>query len=316
MLRNMKISKKLILTFILVALLSSIAGIAGLVLLNKSDGDYSTALVENGFVLGDIGDYNAYLNKGGAVVRDIIMLTDPAQIQAAQAELKTAKQLTQEALDKVKATCKTPAELELLAKIDAAAPLFQEARDRAVALGLHNQNDEALRVFHEEARPYLVECTDAGQDLMALNVELGATVSGNLTSQSRFAILVMTILMLAATVIAFTLALLVSRSIAKPISACAQRLTLLSQGDLTTPVPDIHAKDETGVLADATRVIVGALNAIITDTDYLLSEMANGNFDVHSKENEKYIGDFAPMLDSMRKINSGLSDTLSQINQA
>ncbi|MEG1684218.1 MAG: MCP four helix bundle domain-containing protein, partial [Oscillospiraceae bacterium] len=162
MLKNMKISKKLIITFILVALLSSIAGIAGLVLLNKSDTDYSTALVENGFVLGDIGNYNSYLNKGGAVVRDIIMLTDPAQIQAAQAELETAKQLTQEALDKVKANCKTPAELELLAKIDAAAPSFKQGRDKAVALGLQNQNDEALRVFREEARPYLVECTNAG----------------------------------------------------------------------------------------------------------------------------------------------------------
>ncbi|MEG0091779.1 MAG: MCP four helix bundle domain-containing protein, partial [Oscillospiraceae bacterium] len=84
MFKNMKIGKKLILSFMAVVVFASIAGCVGLVLLYQVDTQYSAAFVSNGFVLGDIGNYNSHLAHGGAKVRDIIMLTDPAQIKASQ----------------------------------------------------------------------------------------------------------------------------------------------------------------------------------------------------------------------------------------
>ncbi|MEG1367235.1 MAG: methyl-accepting chemotaxis protein, partial [Oscillospiraceae bacterium] len=97
---------------------------------------------------------------------------------------------------------------------------------------------------------------------------------------------------------------------------CKDRLLLLAEGNLTAPVPDIKAKDETGMLADATVTIVDALNGMIGDVGYLLGEMANGNFDIKSKNREVYVGDFSALLDSVREINSNLSDALTQINIA
>lgn len=157
------IAKKLIVSFIIAVIISGIAGMVGLILLNTLDKGYGEALVSNGFVQGDIGDYNTYINKGGALVRDVIMLTDAADIKEAQAELEVTKKLTTEALEAARVHCQTPEELEMLAKIDAAAPKYTEASDRAVELGLQNKNDEALQVFREEARPYLLECV-AGID--------------------------------------------------------------------------------------------------------------------------------------------------------
>ncbi|MEG2500332.1 MAG: methyl-accepting chemotaxis protein [Oscillospiraceae bacterium] len=124
------------------------------------------------------------------------------------------------------------------------------------------------------------------------------------------ALLVVSILM--AVLLAFALA----NGIGKPITACKDRLLLLAEGNLTAPVPDIKAKDETGMLADATVTIVDALNGMIGDVGYLLGEMANGNFDIKSKNREVYVGDFSALLDSVREINSNLSDALTQINIA
>ncbi|MEG1972302.1 MAG: methyl-accepting chemotaxis protein, partial [Oscillospiraceae bacterium] len=314
MLKNMKIGKRLMLSFILVAVIASIAGCVGLGILLNMNASYSKALVENGFVQGDLGTYTTHLSRGGAIVRDVILLTDPEQIKASQAELEEAKTLTAAAEAKARVNCKTPAELKLFARIDENAPKYKEARDRAVALGLQNKNDEAWRIFRDEARPYLNQLLSAGEELAALNVEMGNQVKFNLNRSSTFAAILIFALIVSALLISIVLAIFISKGIANPIKLCADRLVLLSSGDLKSDVPEIKSKDESGMLATATKTIVEALRTIIMDEDYLLGEMANGNFDIRSRASEVYIGDFTALLSSMRKINTSLSHTISQIN--
>lgn len=314
MFKNLKISKKLVLSFILAVLFASIAGVVGLFVLTSVDKQYSKALVENGFVQGDIGDYNAYLNKGGALVRDVIMLTDINEIKDTQVELEEVKKLTQEALDRAKPNCTTPEEKALIEKIDATSPKYKEARDRAVALGLENKNEEALQVFLTEARPYLNECMDSGQQLMELNVQLGDAKSAQLSKQSDAAKLMIILIILVSTGIAITIALVMSRSISRPIKACADRLLLLSEGDIHTAVPEATSNDETGVMLTSLKTTTDFMNEIITDIESCLSEMSHGNLTVGSASN--YKGDFKEIEQSIALILSSLNDTLGQINEA
>lgn len=314
MFKNLKIAKKLVLSFILVVFFASISGVVGLFIVTSVDNQYGKALVENGFVQGDIGDYNTYLNKGGALVRDIIMLTDTNEIKSAQAELEAVKKLTQEALDRARPYCITPEEKALIQKIDTTSPKFKEARDRAVALGLENKNEEALQVFLTEARPYLNECMESGQQLMELNMELGNTLSGQLSKQSNTAKLIIVVIMLISTGIAITIALIVSRSISRPVKACADRLLLLSEGDIHTAVPEASSTDETGVMLTSLKTTTDFMNEIITDIELCLSEMSHGNLTVGSTSN--YKGDFKEIERSIALILSSLNDTLGQINEA
>ena len=90
--KNLKIGPKLILCFMLVTCLSSISGILGAFFLHWSDQNYSKALVENGFSQGDIGSFDTYLNKGSAVVRDIVLLTEEKEIQNSRSELEQIDQ--------------------------------------------------------------------------------------------------------------------------------------------------------------------------------------------------------------------------------
>ncbi|MEG0565264.1 MAG: MCP four helix bundle domain-containing protein, partial [Hungatella sp.] len=314
MFKNMKIAKKLISSFIAVVIISSIASVTGLILLRTLDKGYGHALINNGFVQGDIGNYNAYLNQGAAMVRDVIMLTDEADIKSAQADLEIAKAMTLKALAATKERCQTPEELVILAKIDAAAPKYQEARDRAVALGLANKNDEALRVFREEARPYLLQCTGAGEELMALNVTMGDQVSADLSSQSSFGMILIVIVMIVSTIIAVTLALIVSRGISRPVQACADRLVKLSDGDLHTAVPDVTSTDEIGVMLGALKKTTDFLNSIIGEIGRGLGLMAQGDLTVSTHVD--FLGDFAALRDSLQMILDALNHTLGQINQS
>ncbi len=105
------------------------------------------------------------------------------------------------------------------------------------------------------------------------------------------------------------------RSIGGPVAQCTERLRLLSEGDLSSPVPHINTNDETKILAEATERLVGDINSIIGDIGRMLNSMANGDFNVSSSCGEDvYRGDFHVLIESVREINHKLSNTLSQIN--
>lgn len=106
----------------------------------------------------------------------------------------------------------------------------------------------------------------------------------------------------------------VAEKIASPISACAKRLKLLAEGDLHTPVIDIHSEDEGGMIAAATKELAHSLKTVIDDLSRVLSALSDGNFVV--KVDEKYFGDFRPLKDALENIVHSLDMTLSSINQS
>lgn len=105
-------------------------------------------------------------------------------------------------------------------------------------------------------------------------------------------------------------------NIGTPIRQCAQRLTDLAKGDLHTEVPEISSKDETLILANATRDIVTDMQIIIGDVDYILGEMSKNNFSVYSRARESYVGDFKGILEAVRGIKRSLSETLNHIKDS
>lgn len=125
----------------------------------------------------------------------------------------------------------------------------------------------------------------------------------------------------AAVVIAAILASdVVARKLAKdisvPMQACAERTKQLVKGDLTSPVPKSATQDETAVLTKSTADVVEGLNVIINDVSYLLTEMANKNFDIQSPHRDSYVGDFQNILLSMRNLKVELSNTIRRIDAA
>lgn len=130
------------------------------------------------------------------------------------------------------------------------------------------------------------------------------------------AAIIIGILIVVIVLIGIFIAIRLATSIGKPIQLCAARIHKLSEGDLSSPVPVIHSKDETGKLAEQTASIVQNLQNLIGDIGYVLGEMAGGNFNVRSRDYNYYIGDYEKLLQHMRGINIELSKTMAQINTA
>ncbi len=129
-------------------------------------------------------------------------------------------------------------------------------------------------------------------------------------------IIITILIVIASIVISVIMVRRLADNIGNPIRLCAERLTALAKGDLHTEVPEISSKDEILILANATQDIVSGMERIIGDVDYILGEMSQNNFNVHSRARESYVGDFESILEAVRKIKVSLSSTLTHIKEA
>lgn len=127
-------------------------------------------------------------------------------------------------------------------------------------------------------------------------------------------IMVIIILVVLSLVIGALIITMIAKKIAKPVQSCADRLKTLSEGDLHSDVPVIKTRDETGLLAEATKDIVDCLQGLIRDEGYVLGEMAQGNFDI-TADQSVYRGDLYEIYKSLKGINRTLSLTLMEINE-
>ena len=133
-------------------------------------------------------------------------------------------------------------------------------------------------------------------------------------STTYFDIAINLIMMVVAILLSIIVALKLANNIGRPMKACAERMRLLVEGDLESPVPEAVSQDETGMLTESTAELVTGLSTIIHDIGYLLGELANQNLDIHTQHRDAYVGDFPSILVSMRNLKHELSDILRQIN--
>ncbi len=115
--------------------------------------------------------------------------------------------------------------------------------------------------------------------------------------------------------ITLVLSFYLTGAITKPIRQLERSAEKIVKGDFNISIT-YKSRDEMGMLADAFRNMTQILEEVISDASRLLGEMADGNFDVRTHAEERYVGEFQSLLTSIRKLNRGLSATLGQINRS
>lgn len=143
-----------------------------------------------------------------------------------------------------------------------------------------------------------------------------AVAKSEFLASTYMGLLIVLILLVAATVSGILLMTRTALAIVRPVKACVERIRLLAEGDIHTEVPRITTGDETQVLADSMGILVGNMGKVIGDIDYCLKELSGGDFTVASRAEGNYVGDFENILISMRSLKKTLSETLIQMMEA
>lgn len=98
----------------------------------------------------------------------------------------------------------------------------------------------------------------------------------------------------------------------RPLGTMIQAAERISQGRLDVEL-EVSSQDEVGMLSAAFQSMTENLRRMVTDVQYLLGELAEGNFKIKSRASDCYVGDFQEFLMAMRRLNQNMNDTLLQI---
>lgn len=114
-----------------------------------------------------------------------------------------------------------------------------------------------------------------------------------------------------AVILAAILIFLLTRGITRPVQYCLERLTKLSEGDLSTEVPVSRGRDESAQLLQVLGETIQTLKGIIDDITVQLNQIANG--DLTEKKEHVYGGEFNEIGKSLNRINRSLNQSFRQV---
>ena len=311
--KDMKIKKRLISGFLFVIVISVAIIIAALVQMNAQRANYDDILKYQVGANSLITEIRLNANIAARNVRD--MALKPGD--RSNAELETH---VNEVLSDMDAQIK---ELEEIYPLDKAQlqdyitsvnkwgeelPSILDAIDRG-------DGETATNLIKNSCTPQLNDMATKSQAIDDLLTQAQNDAVDAQERNSLISIGVILAVMVVATVLVLGTAFKLVKGIMEPTEKVRKALMGFSEGNLDIPV-DYESKNELGDMCNALRSSQDTLSTVIEDICYLLGEMANGNFDVRSRATDKYVGALSAVLESIRKINSNLSDTLAQIDMS
>ncbi|MEG1044384.1 MAG: methyl-accepting chemotaxis protein [Oscillospiraceae bacterium] len=310
MLKNVSVKKKLVVVLSIVSSIFLVAVIVGgmaVSFINSNLNNFYKSPYKNMVAQLEIRkDINS-------AAREFLFATstyDPITIQNSIDDANLAKENIQKNFDFLNSNVKNSA--NIMSDANQHMRLLFEYHLAIEDLFAKRKNTEALEVYKDSYKP-TVDLIIADFDVIAQQFEANATSAYNNSSLlSMIAIIVLIVISLAAITFAVIFTKLLVKIIAKPLSEVQDAAIQLAAGNCNVEIL-YKSDDEIGVLSDKLNTTFKTVRNIIADLTYLLKEMADGNFDSSSKAEKSYIGDFRPILNSIKRINNQLARVLSEI---
>lgn len=310
--KNLRIGKKLLLTFMLIIILFCGTVASAIVGLEENEEKYSEFYNVGYQITNKVMSMRRGLQM---VVKDIAFITIEDDEEKSQLYLSNLQNelatLEENANWLFQNFTGDPVLLESFAISIRAAVEMQES----VIEMAHTDLTKAQDMLLDEYQPLVDEAVDLLLQISDVVEENAEEDYQNTISMQEMLVTAQFALAGGTLIITLLLSTYLTRSITRPLHELEKSADKIVNGDFDIVVT-YQSKDELGSLANAFKNMTAILEDVITDASRLLSEMADGNFDVRTKAEKQYVGNFKSLLTSMRKLNRDLSSTLSQINQS
>ncbi|MGE5629487.1 MAG: methyl-accepting chemotaxis protein, partial [Caulobacteraceae bacterium] len=272
---NLKISAKLLLGFILVALIAGVVGVTGIVNIKTIDNN-DTALYELNTVPIDqiLNVRNAY-NQTRIAMRDMILDKNAANRDKYINTVKENIVIMKDELEKFSKTLQTDEGRKLTQDLKSAIAAYEPYINKLTELVNANKNDEAYSNMQGEGLQLAKNINDPIDTLTKLKVDLAKQKSDTNTATANKSVITMIIFILVGMGLAVGLGIFISNIISKPVGKLAVIADKIAQGDLNVSM-DINTKDEIGSLAESFRTMADNINEVMSNINASAEQVASG----------------------------------------
>src|SRR5450830_344429 len=291
---NLRIAKKLLLSFLCVLLLTAILGIFSIAQLNKVN-NASTEIATNWLPsIRTLADIKLLLARVRSTESQMAIYEgDSVAMEALFKRSQTILSQLDVAIKIYESQISEPAEKALYPEVKKGNTDFLAEHAKIMVAFLAKNNGEARRLFLGQSNKLYADLLVNLENLAKVNIEGSdaSTKGADATFASGRSWIIG--MLIAALVMGLTLALYVARIIAAPLGIAVSVAKQVAEGDLTADIRPA-SEDETGQLMASLKAMNDSLLRIVgqvrSGTDTIAtasSEIASGNLDLSSRTEEQ-----------------------------
>ncbi|MGE3771307.1 MAG: methyl-accepting chemotaxis protein [Gammaproteobacteria bacterium] len=195
-------------------------------------------------------------------MRDLMLATDETDASKQIERIEEARSNIGDRIEKLAKVVELPREKEMLAEVRANREKYVAGQKQLLVLREKGDRAGMLTFVHEELFPTMRGYLDSLNGLIAYEGQLMSEDGKAAERVYATARTIMIGLGIGALLVAFGIALWITRSITKPLGVAVEVADRLANGDLSMRI-DIDTRDETGRLLQSMRNMVDRLSGII-----------------------------------------------------
>lgn len=313
------IRKRLNKGFSLITIVCCIALVLCDIAIFAMSSQYEHAMSSYGFSQGDIGKAIVTFSEARSSLRAVISYKSTTEINSEKKEYQTKKQLFDTYLSEVEKSMVTKEGKESYANIVSKLDDYWNMSDSILKIASTSDPaacENAQKQEYEVLGPKYDELYNDMKELMDLNVNMGDDLE-DILFVIKIVLGVLVLVIIGGSIMTSKrIGAKIADQIEKPVADLAERLKKFAQGDLDSPFPEQNNEDEIAFMNDVAKEMAANLNLIISDLSRLMSLMADGNFAISTEIEDKYVGKFVELLESIRNMNRKVDSTLRHVEES
>lgn len=317
--KGMRIENRLKKAFNIVTVISAAVSLIGLIAIIVVTANYKNAMTNYALPQGDIALFMNEFAECRSNMRGIIGYEDQTMKETLKEKHATRKEATYERLAKIKETMVTEEGKAAYEEIEAALEAYFAVEAEVIEIGMdtnQRMGRKAQLMAMEEAAPLYEALDEATLHLMEINIEKEQEMELVCNILQLGAIILMVVLICAIVGISRTVSVVIAGGISKPLNELSARLVTFENGDISSPFPDYHDNDEVGDMVEAVSITTTKLQKMFGDLEYLLNQMAEGNFNLKTSCEEEYVGEYEGLLLAIRQMNRKMDAALKNVRDS
>ena len=313
MLKNLKIGSRLGLSFGLIILLMTLIAFVGVSRMATLNDEISLVVKDRFPKTVWANDMIDSINIIARSMRNALLVKDPDSVKREVDRIPEQRKIISDRLEKLDKTITTPAGREHLKKVTEARVHYIAAQDKFLESLRNGRRDEATDFMLTTVRKLQTDYMNTINDLIKYQSDLMTQSGEEALHTYETARTVMLSLAGIAIILAIGIALVVARSITRPLAESVDAANHLADGDLTVKL-NVDSTDETGQLKAAMQAMIVKLSQIIGDVRTGADNLASAAQEV-SATSQSLSQSSSEQAASVEEISSTLEQSTASVNQ-
>jgi len=260
-LRNLSISKKLLIIIIASALGLSAIGALGVSYINEMAKGSNVMYKENLLHLNKIMQIRVNARASDAYTIEALVTENPERTKELNNEISSAWEEIDSLIAEIEKTDLTKEEINLNEQYKQRAQELANNRDRVMELAASNKNEEAYSLYMGEVEENRAAVNDMLKEMQNYNLEIADSINNENNDKKQEVLVFVTGIAILVLLILVALSVIITRMIVRPIKEVKGLLMKAENGDFTGK-GNYESKDEIGELTTSYNNMTNSLQAV------------------------------------------------------